>query len=107
MCMPQPPTIGTAERILIGAVGGCSIVLVNLVQFDPATLFDEEFQLMILLGYTIQAVAFLLLGGIVAYLDSGERDRRRIFFLGLTAPAVFMAVLNANNAIGQTLNLDP
>lgn len=81
------------KRILIGALGAFTPVLLNLLVADfnvipTLTRYD-------LLGYIVRSIVLLFIGGLVGYFNKGERSMIKLFQLGIAAPALITASINA------------
>ena len=83
----------SSQRVLIGALGAFTPVLLNLLVADfnvmpTLTRYD-------LLGYVVRAMVLLFIGGLVGYLNKSERSMIKLFQLGIAAPALITASINA------------
>jgi len=81
------------QRILIGALGAFTPILLNLLVADfnvipTLTRYD-------LLGYIVRPIVLLLIGGLVGYFNKTERNMMKLFQLGIAAPALITASINA------------
>jgi hypothetical protein len=89
-------------RISIGILAGFSTALVKYVSHDQGHILEliEMDQISkvktLAMGYVCGAGAFMVLGAIAGAM-SMETDIRRIFFVGLSAPALLGTGLAANN----------
>jgi len=86
----------TWQRILIGGLGALTPVIMNLVAVDLEALL-VKLTLLALIGYILRGLVLFFLGGVMAYLHKDENNRLKIFELGIVAPALITALINAGN----------
>ncbi len=103
--IPACIRLSSRKRFLWGGLGALAPILLSLTMLDISTLeryvnelHGAEMQLR-LAGYSIRLVLLFLLGGIWASLHRLENDPRKLFQLGIVAPAMITAMINTNNAI--------
>ena len=86
----------THKKIFIGGLGALTPIIINLLVIDLTVLFIN-LTILAVFGYLIRVVVLFYLGGLVAYLHKDEKSPFRIFELGIIAPALLTALINANN----------
>lgn len=86
----------TQKKILIGGLGALTPIIMNLLVIDLNVLLVNVTALA-LVGYLIRVVILFYLGGLVAYLHKDEHSPIKLFELGIAAPALITALLNAGN----------
>jgi hypothetical protein len=84
----------TYNKILIGGLGALTPVIMNLLVIDLEVLLLNV-TLFAVLGYSIRVIILFYLGGITAFLHKDENSPVKIFELGIVAPALITALLNA------------
>lgn len=84
----------TQNKIFIGGLGALTPIILNLlvVEFEVLLL---KLTLFAILGYLIRVIVLFYLGGLIAYLHKDENSPVKIFELGIVAPALITAMLNA------------
>ncbi len=85
----------TRQKIIIGGLGAITPVIMNLLVVDINVLLIN-LTLFAFIGYAIRVVILFYLGGIVAFLHKNENSPVKLFELGIVAPALITALLNAN-----------
>jgi hypothetical protein len=88
------------ERLLLGGLGGATPIVVQAVFTAEGEqivrwLMTLDAHWLELLGFLIKAVFLFLLGALWAYLHKSERDRLKVFQLGIVAPAVLAGMISA------------
>ncbi|MBI5287187.1 MAG: SPOR domain-containing protein [Deltaproteobacteria bacterium] len=86
----------TYKKILIGGLGALTPILMNLLVVDLNILL-VNLTFLAFLGYIIRVVILFYLGGLVAYLHRDENSPVKLFELGIAAPALITALLNAGH----------
>jgi hypothetical protein len=84
----------TYKKILIGGLGALTPIIMNLLAVDLEVLF-LNLTLFAVLGYLIRVIILFYLGGITAFLHKDETSPVKIFELGIVAPALITALINA------------
>lgn len=84
----------TYKKILIGGLGALTPIIMNLLAIDLEVLF-LNLTLFAVLGYLIRVVILFYLGGMTAFLHKDENSPVKIFELGIVAPALITALINA------------
>ncbi len=84
----------TSKKILLGGLGALSPIIMNLLVVDLEVLL-LNLTIFSILGYMIRVIVLFYLGGIVAFLHKDENSPVKIFELGIVAPALITALLNA------------
>ena len=82
------------EKVFIGGLGALTPIVVNLLAIDLERVFSN-ITLAVALGYALRVTILFYLGGLVAFLHRDEQDRLKLFELGIVAPALITAFLNA------------
>jgi hypothetical protein len=89
-------------RFLYGGAGALAPLMVSLVLVDIDVLSGylaniDGGGIYRAAGYAVQFVVLFVIGGLWATMHRSERDPRKLFQLGLVAPAMITAMLNASN----------
>lgn len=87
----------TRDKILIGGVGALMPSVLNLLVVDFSNVFSA-LDPWAAVGYCVRVIVLFALGGLVAYLHKEERNVVKLFELGIVAPALITAMINASNA---------
>jgi hypothetical protein len=87
----------TRQKIIIGGLGALTPIIMNLLVVDINVLVIN-LTLFAFIGYAVRVVILFYLGGLVAYLHKNENSPIKLFELGIVAPALITALLNANQA---------
>lgn len=85
----------TRHKIIIGGLGALTPIIMNLLVVDINVLVIN-LTLFAFIGYAIRVVILFYLGGLVAFLHKNENSPVKLFELGIVAPALITALLNAN-----------
>lgn len=85
----------TRQKIIIGGLGALTPIIMNLLVVDINVLVIN-LTLFAFIGYAIRVVILFYLGGLVAFLHKNENSPVKLFELGIVAPALITALLNAN-----------
>jgi hypothetical protein len=97
--------MNTMQRVTIGALGGLASGLVKFVSQDYAVIFQNYGELIrvhgaaFLSGYILVYLVLTIIGAIVGYVNSGEPNRMKLFFLAISAPAL---ITTAAGGAGST-----
>lgn len=86
----------TRQKIIIGGLGALTPVIMNLLIVDIRVLL-LGLTLIAVVGYVIRVIILFYLGGLVAFLHKDENNPLKIFELGIVAPALITALLNAGH----------
>ena len=86
----------TWKKIMIGGMGALTPIILNLLVIELEIIFADV-RLFTVLGYLIRVVTLFYLGGVVAFLHKDENNSVKIFELGIVAPALITAMLNAGH----------
>jgi hypothetical protein len=91
-----------SKRFLYGGAGALAPLLVSLALVDIDVLSGylaniDHGGIYRVTGYGVQFVALFVIGGLWAAMHRSECDPRKLFQLGLVAPAMITAMLNAGN----------
>lgn len=100
--MAKKNCLDTKTRILIGAIGGISPIIISLLVVDIVQLFNET-GLMDGIGLGIRFFVLIFIGGMVGYLHNQEEEPFKLFQLGIAAPALLTTAINGNSIANQTL----
>jgi len=84
----------TYKKILIGGLGALTPIIMNLLVIDLEVLLVKV-TLFAVLGYLIRVIILFYLGGMTAFLHKDEDSPVKIFELGIVAPALITALINA------------
>lgn len=88
--------MNTRKKIMIGGLGALTPVIINLLIVDLNVLLIK-LTLFAFLGYIVRVVVLFYLGGLVAFLHKDENSPIKIFELGILAPALITAMINAGH----------
>ncbi|MFH1874141.1 MAG: SPOR domain-containing protein [Pseudomonadota bacterium] len=88
-------TLKTWQKFFIGGVGGAIPLIMNLLIVDYQTVLTN-LTFYVGLGYSIRFLVFFSIGGFWAALHT-ETNKKKIFELGIIAPALITAMINAGN----------
>lgn len=86
----------TWKKIFIGGLGALTPIIMNLLVVDLDALLADLTGVRIA-GYLLRVIILFYLGGIIAYLHKSENSPVKLFELGIVAPALITAMLNASN----------
>ncbi len=95
--------MSSRQKILIGGLGALTPIILNLLIIDFSTTL-ENLKLAVLISYFIRVVVLFYLGGIVAFLHKEESNAIKLFELGIAAPALITAIINAHNIDTAKIN---
>ncbi len=91
----------THQKVIIGGFGGLTPVIMNLLIIDINVVL-AKFTVITAIGYFIRVVILFYLGGIMAFLHKNENNAVKLFELGIVAPALITAAMNAGNLPAST-----
>jgi hypothetical protein len=94
----------TYKKILIGGLGALTPIIMNLLVIDLEVIFLNV-TLFAVFGYLIRVNILFYLGGMTAFLHKDETSPVKIFELGIVAPALITALINAGQIDVQKVNL--
>lgn len=100
--MATKQCLDTKTRIILGALGGISPIIISLLVVDVASLINET-GLMDGIGLAIRFLVLIFIGGLVGYLHNKEEEPFKLFQLGIAAPALLTTAINGNSIASQTL----
>jgi hypothetical protein len=86
----------TRQKIIIGGLGALTPVVINLLVVDINGVF-VNLTLFVFLAYIIRVLILFYLGGLIAFLHKDENSPIKLFELGIAAPALITAFMNASN----------
>ena len=86
--------MSTYKKIFIGGLGALTPIIMNLLVIDLEVLF-LNLTLFAVFGYIIRVIILFYLGGMTAFLHKDEDSPVKIFELGIVAPALITALINA------------
>jgi cell division septation protein DedD len=89
--------MNTRNKMLIGGVGALMPSVLNLLVVDFSNVFSA-LDPWAAVGYCVRVIVLFALGGVVAYLHKEERNVVKLFELGIVAPALITAMINASNS---------
>lgn len=94
----EKPISGTM-RFLCGGVGALAPIFVNLVVVDMHAVLvamakDPEGAALLIVEYGVKALALFVVGGTVGFMHDDENKPKKLFQLGLGAPAMIIAGVN-------------
>jgi len=89
-----PIVLRPRDRFIIGGLGALTPILSNLLLLDYQGVFFN-LTLFTLIGVAFKCVVFFLAGGLVIhFFYPDEKQRMKIFQIGLAGPAMIMAMAN-------------
>jgi hypothetical protein len=102
------------RRFAWGGAGALAPILTSLLMLDVDNLstyiqhaFQSGGELYELLGYSVRIALLFLVGGIWAFLHKMESDPKKLFQLGIVAPAMITGMINASNVREERLPAAP
>lgn len=95
-------TLDTKTRILVGAIGGISPIIISLLVVDVIALAQNT-GLMDGVGLGIRFFVLIFIGGLIGYLHQNEDEPFKLFQLGIAAPALLTTAINGNSIVNQDL----
>lgn len=97
----KPVILDSKKRILIGAIGGISPIIISLLVVDVISLYKET-GLIDGIGLGIRFLVLIFIGGLVGYLHQNEQEPFKLFQLGIAAPALLTTAINGNSITNQS-----
>ncbi len=85
-------------RFLCGGAGGLAPILVSLILADAALLAMSLRDPYFLAGFGVRSVGLFMLGGLWAWMHVSEHDPKKLFQLGIVAPAMIIGMIHASDA---------
>ena len=92
--------LDTKTRILVGAIGGISPIIISLLVVDVVALYNST-GLMDGIGLGIRFFVLIFIGGLIGYLHQNEEEPFKLFQLGIAAPALLTTAINGNSVTGN------
>src|SRR5689334_17697756 len=90
----SPAVRRARDRFVIGGLGALTPILSNLLLLDYQGVFFD-LTLFTVIGVLVKCVVFFLAGGLVIhFFYPDEKQRMKIFQIGLAGPAMIMAMAN-------------
>lgn len=84
------------QKIFIGGLGALTPIIMNLLILDLSGTL-ESIKWGVLVGYIIRVIVLFYIGGLIAFLHKDENSAIKLFELGIAAPALITAMINAHN----------
>ena len=89
-------SISVVERIALGCIGGTAVALGSYPFEGGYGEVLSSMDLGRMGGYALRLIGFACVGGFWAYLHDDETNKKRVFELGIVAPAVIVGLIYAN-----------
>jgi hypothetical protein len=86
----------TGKKIFIGGLGALTPILMNLLVVDFRAL-QVNITTYSVIGYILRVIILFYLGGLIAFFHKDEKSPVKLFQLGIAAPALITAFINAGN----------
>ena len=92
------------NRFLWGGLGGLAPILATFLILEAHTIalyLDELRQggsMLTIIGYAVRVVGLFVVGGLWAGLHKSEADPKKLFQLGIVAPAMITGMISAGHA---------
>jgi hypothetical protein len=83
----------TRHKVLVAGLGALMPIILNLLVVDLQTTFTRV-TVFVLLAYGIRVAILFFLGGLMGFLHKEETSVRKLFELGIIAPALLTGVMN-------------
>ena len=93
----------TTRRFLWGGIGGLAPILATflILEADIIGRYLSELgqggSAMTVIGYVVRVIGLFIVGGLWASLHKSERDPKKLFQLGIVAPAMITGMISASN----------
>ena len=93
----------TLNRFLWGGLGGLAPILATFLILEATTigLYIQELRqggsMLTLVGYGVRVLGLFIVGGLWAGLHKSEADPKKLFQLGIVAPAMITGMISASN----------
>ncbi|MBI4420626.1 MAG: carboxypeptidase-like regulatory domain-containing protein [Gemmatimonadetes bacterium] len=85
------------RKALLGGIGALTPLILNLLVVDIATVLSG-LEPLVVVGYAIRVGVLFFVGALWASLHKTETDPKKLFQLGIVAPAMIVGVINGLNA---------
>lgn len=85
-------------RFLCGGAGGMAPILVSLILADATLLAVYLRDPYFLAGFGVRSFGLFVLGGLWAWMHVSEHDPKKLFQLGIVAPAMIIGMIHASDA---------
>lgn len=86
------------EKFLLGGLGALVPILLSIAVADSAKIAEYlGSEWLSAAGYVVRTLALFLVGAIWVYVDSSVNSRRKAIEIGIVAPALITATINASN----------
>ena len=101
------------SRFLWGGLGGLAPILATFLILEAHTIalyLDEMSRggsMLTLVGYGVRVVGLFVVGGLWAGLHKSEVDPKKLFQLGIVAPAMITGMISASNAGAASETIEP
>jgi hypothetical protein len=92
---PNATQVPSKMRFLYGGAGGMAPVLVSLALADAQVLMDKLEEPYFLAAFAFRTLALFAIGGVWAWMHATEWDPRKLFQLGIVAPAMILGMIHA------------
>lgn len=93
----------TLRRFLWGGIGGLAPILATFLILEGdiiAQWLDDILNggsALTVIGYAVRVIGLFIVGGLWASLHKSERDPKKLFQLGIVAPAMITGMISASN----------
>ena len=99
----------TTRRFLWGGIGGLAPILATflILEADIIGRYLSELgqggSAMTVIGYVVRVIGLFIVGGLWASLHKSERDPKKLFQLGIVAPAMITGMISASNINAESM----
>jgi len=97
-------SMSTRTKFLWGGLGALTPVVATFLIVDVETImsylntaFGDTGNPFLVAGYSLRVLGLFIVGGVWACLHKQEYDPKKLFQLGIVAPAMITAMINASN----------
>ena len=103
----------TTQRFLWGGIGGLAPILATFLILEGAIIGHYLSELasggsvLTVIGYGVRVIGLFVVGGLWASLHKSERDPKKLFQLGIVAPAMITGMISASNLNAETAIASP
>lgn len=84
------------ERVLIAGAGSVAPLAISFITCDIDTVF-KNLTLLVCIGYLLRVVVLFSLGAMVGLINTRVTDRKVVFQLGITAPAIVGSLITISS----------